>query len=758
MSAKSVAARKTDLAALVASLASMAGRSVGPEVVRFEALRMAAIKEKRARRTSKSHETQSSSWLGKSVEKCTDPYLLEVHRPIQMEGAPTDVTNYIERGHDLALRSALTGEGPQLIVLVGESSSGKTRAAYEAAKRMTGWLLHHPLYPRKTEALIRATSTGQLRPKSIVWLNELQDYLLPSDGEQAAAAIREFLSSDIDVKLIGTIWPRYWQELTKADGVYPQSKALLTNQATRIEIEPIFPRDSLRAAASSDPRLRAALASSPERVTQYIAAGPALLEFFRDSRDCSPETWAILCSAMDAYTVGRPKSVSEGFLIDSAPGYLTDEEWGALEDDWFAKAIERATAQLRGAARPLSRLRPRVKSDRSVIFQLADYLVQHAQEERSQSPVPRSFWAAVVDNVEDFSELATFARAADERGMHKCAADLWDPLAALGDPEALAALMSNPSLDPEAAEKSANGYIGVVSLSDTAQLGWLLMDLHDHPPQKARLVKRMASSTSSLQIGPPLEMAAIIRELCEAEELEAVQTYSETIRRSLDAVDTSDFWSTNELIDALVESLTEGTHETALEVARLQFGRHDMGPEHLAAFLTQVQFLGGELANKVRQDLREVIHQVDITKAISIHPTIQNLFLAGEAELANEILTRISSSISTLVVDSSYAPLELLQTLTKRGYEEASAELAMRIAMEYDPGLAHSSVVALGYLDRNHFDEAFNMMATRLAESGPVLPLEGAEDLKMFYTAKNLLELCDIYSNRVHNFRSLEGS
>lgn len=142
---------------------------------------------------------------------------------------------------------------------------------------MTGWLLHHPLYPRKTEALIRATSTGQLRPKSIVWLNELQDYLLPSDGEQAAAAIREFLSSDIDVKLIGTIWPRYWQELTKADGVYPQSKALLTNQATRIEIEPIFPRDSLRAAASSDPRLRAALASSPERVTQYIAAGKRFL-------------------------------------------------------------------------------------------------------------------------------------------------------------------------------------------------------------------------------------------------------------------------------------------------------------------------------------------------------------------------------------------------------------------------------------------------------------------------------------------------
>jgi len=759
MNGKSIPARKVDLAALVATLATSAGRSPSSEVVRFEALRKVALEEKRTQNPSQDPGVKSHTWLGSWVEDFRDPFLLEVHRPIQMEGAPSGVPQYIKRGHDSDLRETLAHDGPGLIVLVGGSSTGKTRAAYEAARNLSGWRLYHPIYPSKPDALVAALQSDSLYPNTIVWMNELQDYLLPDGGERAAAALRNLLTGSSKVKAIGTMWPQYWQQLTELAGPFPQSRELLNNLAVRLEMDPAFPDASLASAARADARLRLALSSSPDRITQYIAAGPALLEFFKDCKDSRPATWAILCAAMDAYTVGRPESVSESFMKRCAPGYLTDEEWGSLEDDWIPQALQCATTMLRGAARPLSRLRSRSAEGGEPRFRLADYLVQHAHQERSQRPVPRSFWRSVSE-FQGHADLATFARAADERGMRQEAAELWEPLASVGDPEALRALLSNPCANPAKARGLVTRFIEETPLSEIRDIGWMLVSLHEHPVQKMQLVKRIGGDISNLTVGPPLEMSTILRELELSGATQSVKVYADSIGRSLHEVEISDFWDAASLIEVLVDSAVEEVHEVGFALAGLYFQQRDMDAGQLASCLALICHRDPDpaLADSVRSKLRKKLHEVDVADLISVHPTVANLFFSGEDKMARTLLDRVCASIDSATLGSSYAPLELLQMLSFRGYEEGCRRLSRRIAQEYDPVLSHSSVVALDYLRRNHCTQDYHSMARRLAETGPILPLAGAEELANLYLTRGFSELHRIYSQRVLDFRRQEGT
>ncbi|MEU6165393.1 hypothetical protein [Streptomyces tanashiensis] len=751
LNAKAVPARKLDLAALVATLSATTSRTASREIARFEELRAAAIRESRNQHPKEGAET----WLGKPVENYTDPVQLEVHKPIQITGAPKGVPVYIERSHDIELRGAIQASGPQFVVLVGGSSAGKTRAAYEAARGMKGWRLYHPVAPSKPVALIEALNSKALNPRTILWLNELQDYLLPDEGERAAATLREFLDRNTESKVIATIWPRYWQDLTNPNGPYAHSRTLLNSSTRRIDIDSTFPSATLAEAAKSDARLRMAIDSNPLRITQYLAAGPALLEFFKDSRDANPGTWAIISAAMDAYAIGKPDSITDSFLRSTSPFHLSDEEFGGMPDDWFDNSLTHAAIELRGAARPLAKVRSRSNSE--PCYRLADYLVQHAQLERRNTPVPGAFWDAVISTTTDRWSISTFARAADERGMFEEAAHLWWPLAANGNPEALCALLQNPSADTPSVRAALQELIDRVDVSNTTMLGWLLMELHEHPEEEERLARRICNSTGSLTTGPVMEMSLILRAIEEEGEAGPIREYATLIRDSVHKIDMSDFWSTLGLMEDLMESPTRECKEAARELAKAYFHQSNMGPKHLAAFLARLED-GSPLAEPVRVKLYELADSTDLTDIISSHPFIANLFAANEDDLADRLLDKICGSIGALRLGSSYAPLELLGMLRIRNRDDSLHELSRRISGEFDPVLSHSAVVALQYLKWNDCIEAFNAMAHRMAESGPILPLAGAKDLIRFFSAEELSDCSAIYSRRVQAFEEGEGN
>src|SRR6202034_2135735 len=117
------------------------------------------------------------------------------------------------RGHDATLaalaRSAAAGSGSRVAVLVGDSSTGKTRACWEALEPLRhagGWRLWHPIAPSRAEALLG--DVERVGPWTVVWLNEAQEYLAGAGGERVAAALRELLRDRCraPVLVLGTLW------------------------------------------------------------------------------------------------------------------------------------------------------------------------------------------------------------------------------------------------------------------------------------------------------------------------------------------------------------------------------------------------------------------------------------------------------------------------------------------------------------------------------------------------------------------------
>jgi hypothetical protein len=103
----------------------------------------------------------------------------------------------------------------------------------------------------------------------VVWLNEAQFYLLTGDplvGERVAAGLRDLLRDPqrAPVLVLGTIWPRYWQELAAPPapgGRDPHAHARELLTGSGIEVPGSFTGPALAALAAvaqADPRLAAA--------------------------------------------------------------------------------------------------------------------------------------------------------------------------------------------------------------------------------------------------------------------------------------------------------------------------------------------------------------------------------------------------------------------------------------------------------------------------------------------------------------------
>ena len=143
------------------------------------------------------------------------PFDLDVHRAATFGTAHLpDLPTYLPRDHDRALVELLAAERTVMAVLTGESSTGKTRALYEAvAHALPAWPLVHP---RTAEDLLHVLATG-IGPGTVLWLNETQNHLLGTHGEPAAAALRTLLEPPGPFVVVGTLWPQYWSALTGTD-------------------------------------------------------------------------------------------------------------------------------------------------------------------------------------------------------------------------------------------------------------------------------------------------------------------------------------------------------------------------------------------------------------------------------------------------------------------------------------------------------------------------------------------------------------
>jgi hypothetical protein len=113
-----------------------------------------------------------------------NPRRLGVHAAVSVPGVPDeDPPEYVPRDTDngqfgVRAKVIAAAERGGFVLLVGGSSVGKTRSAFEAVKALLpDWQLVHPAGPAEVAGLAAAPS-----PQTVVWLDELQRYLDGQDG------------------------------------------------------------------------------------------------------------------------------------------------------------------------------------------------------------------------------------------------------------------------------------------------------------------------------------------------------------------------------------------------------------------------------------------------------------------------------------------------------------------------------------------------------------------------------------------------
>jgi hypothetical protein len=387
--------------------------------------------------------------LGRPVGDFTAAQL-EVHDPIEIQGQHLpQQTEYVLRAHDEQLNAAVREAGAgasRMVTLIGDSSTGKTRACLEAVRHLPKrWRLWHPIDPSRPEAVLE--SLADVRPHTVLCINDAHHYLATADpqvGTRVAAGLRTLLhdTARAPVLILVTLWPRFWRQLTAtpADGApdpYAPARDLLTG--TDLAVPAAFAGADLAAVrppADRDPRLALALEHAEAgRITQHLAGVPELLRRYRTA---AAPARAVLDAAIDARRLGHPVHLPGPLLRQAALGYLSEADRSDLHrhlgDQWFDRIVDDLEEPECGIPGPLSR----IAGGRDL--RLADAVEQAGVTARAVVFPPAGFWEAVADTVTDHAVLTVLAGQAQRRGRYRRAARLYRHAADLGGITALQAL------------------------------------------------------------------------------------------------------------------------------------------------------------------------------------------------------------------------------------------------------------------------------------------------------------------------------
>lgn len=637
---------------------------------------------------------------GRLIAELSDPFALEVHRPVSISGAANlpVLPPYVWRSHDEELayvvRRAASGHS-EIAVLVGGSSTGKTRACWEAVHQLpASWRLWHPFDPIRPEAAL--AGLNQVGPRTVIWLNEMQYYLVASGdvGERVAAGLRSLLGdpSRAPVLVLGTLWPEHWDALAQEGTSHPQARMLLAG--IDIQVPPSFAGpalEDLRRAAASDPRLAAAADADDGRVTQYLAGVPELMARYRHA---APGARALIHAAMDARWLGHGLALPRAFLVAAAPFYISDSDWGAIADkDWVEEAFAYTAALCKGVLGPLTRLSPRPAVSQRTAFDwdsaaggrteivtngqdylLADYLVQHGRDFRADQCPPAGFWVSAADHACP-ADQAILANAARACGLYRNAAQLAKNAASCGDARAAAFLIEilhrcdradhrpaqwvadrvdvgNPSSAAfllEAMEK-ADAHQEAIALADRA----IIQLNSDRPDSISHLMEAIHTARAGHLIAP---LAGIAAEHVSLNDFDGVAELLYTMRAS-GAIDEA---------FALAERVA----------CHMRFDHTD----DLVGLLEEVKLCGGD---ELFCELADRVADIPLDDAYELADMLGTLMAVDADEQVSRLLDRDPAGHATLDDPSSVATL--LDALRLAGADEQIASL-----LDRDPA-SHASL------------------------------------------------------------------
>jgi tetratricopeptide (TPR) repeat protein len=365
-----------------------------------------------------------------AVGDIRDPVILGVHRAAVIagvDGTGPGAPMYVPRDMDSELREFLA-VGGGFLLLVGDSTAGKSRAAFEA---VSGTLPGHMLIcPASRDAVEAAVGRAAAAGRCVLWLDDLERYL--GAGGLTAARVGRLLSGPGNHRIIlATIRAA---ELTRLTAEVPSDDA--ARQASRdirqvldlartIRVARMFTSGELERARARDwdPRLAEALAhASSYGIAEYLAAAPELLRDWQAARDSSDgqnsRGAALVAAAIDIRRAGYTSAIPRTLLDQVHEQYLADPEHAYAPREPTSDAWAWATRQRRATA---ALLRP-AGQDRVEVF---DYLVDTLQLRAGpMSQVADPVVRAAIDAAEP-ADTDSLASTAHTQGRYRLAEYAW---------------------------------------------------------------------------------------------------------------------------------------------------------------------------------------------------------------------------------------------------------------------------------------------------------------------------------------------
>ncbi|EST18121.1 tetratricopeptide repeat-containing protein [Streptomyces niveus] len=291
------------------------------------------------------------------VRDLNDPIALGVHaaEPVVRDGVTDRVAPFIRRDREADVHAAVTSGG--FVLIVGESTAGKTRLAYETLRAVRP---DHVFACPTPSGLFTLLPAVQKEKKCIVWLDDLERYL-GAQGLTATLLAQLLGDGSRDVLVISTMRAQeYHQFVSPPIDVPPEERALrertareLLQSARTVRIDRRWSAAERERAAEhvADPRLARAVADERFGIAETLACGPTMLMSWQNSwaPGGHPRAAAILAAAVDCRRLGMHTPVSSAVLADLHVRYLEDRGGDRLRPEPLDDALSWLCAPVHGA-------------------------------------------------------------------------------------------------------------------------------------------------------------------------------------------------------------------------------------------------------------------------------------------------------------------------------------------------------------------------------------------------------------------------
>jgi uncharacterized protein YidB (DUF937 family) len=634
-----------------------------------------------------------------------EPTGLGVHR-VAGGGPQGPMPPYIRRRHDDLLRAVLDPAVPdsRLVVLRGDSCTGRSRAVYEAlADRLPDWPVRYPVTAAEHDAGIPAGT--------VLWLGELRRHVDADDGVTMLRRLDDLLYGE-GYLVIATVWPEDWDAYAAAAGagrgggdparvaglllagppelVYYDAEGVEPGRGGVIDVPDRFTEEELAAAAGSGDPVLAAAAAAGDEVTQYLAGAPGLLRRYAGPGG-DRYGQAIITAAMDAARFGHAGPLPAALLRDAGGSGASEPQaalaWAGAEVDGAVRALEPVTEAPAGVAG----------------YRIADYLDQHGRRTRLDQAGTASLWDALADHARATSagDLNRLAQAARDRGLYRHAAALWTAAAARGSTQAGARLVAH--LRQGDAARAAAWVVTRVSLDDPWHVASLLAALRAADAGHAVRTLLARDPAGLVSIDRQWEVLELLSALHAAGAGDAVRALA---ARLVEHTRPDDLPRVASLLKALAAA---GADDAARTLAGRASGQADLDDPSGVALLLEAAHAAGA-TEAVRALAARAADHTSPEYPDEVARLLQALHRVGAGDAVRALLARDPAGQTG--VDSAWGVTGLLAALRTAGADQAVETLAARIAgqAELDDAQALARL-----LDELRADGAGDAIGTLLA-------------------------------------------